>query len=261
MSKALLVVSFGTSFAETRKATLEAIEGALTQAFPDRTFYRAWTSGRILKKLRENGGPVYDTLDEACARMEADGVTDVLVQPTFMLDGFEMKMTADKVAGWTGRFAHIALGRPLLTDAADLEKLTKLLEQTYAGSVAPGDMLALMGHGSDRTDFNVYSLLEYNFRRDGFGRFAVGTVEFTPGFEPVLAQVRQEKPATVWLAPLMVVAGDHATNDMAGPEPDSWKSRLEREGAAVRCILKGMGEYPEIQTMYVEHAKAAAVIA
>ena len=260
MKKALLVVSFGTSYAETRKATLEAIEQALIEAFPDRAFYRAWTSGRILKKLKANGGPIYDTLTEALERMAADGVSDVLVQPTFMLDGYEMKMTADIVAKEAGRFEHVAMGRPLLDGPEDLEALTKLLEQTYGDTVAPGDMLAFMGHGSDQTRFDVYSILEQNFRRDGYRHFGVGTVEFTPGFAPVLEHARAARPGTVWLAPLMVVAGDHATNDMAGDEDDSWKSMLEREGFSVRCVLTGMGEYPGIWDMYVQHAKAAETI-
>ena len=260
MSKALLVVSFGTSYEATRKVTLEAIEKALIAAFPDRAFYRAWTSGRILKKLRANGGPVYDTLTEALERMAADGVTDVLVQPTFMLDGYEMKMTADIVGQWKDRFEALALGRPLLDGAEDLEALTKLLEQAFGDQVPAGDMLAFMGHGSEDTAENMYQLLKDSFDRDGFGRFCVGTVEFDPGFAPVLAQAKADKPGTVWLAPLMVVAGDHATNDMAGDEEDSWKSMLEREGFAVRCILKGIGEHPGIWDMYVQHAKAAETI-
>ena len=260
MSKALLAVSFGTSYEATRKATLEAIEKALIAAFPDRIFYRAWTSGRILKKLKANGGPVYDTLTEALERMAADGVTDVLVQPTFMLDGYEMKMTADIVGQWAGRFEALTLGRPLLDGAEDLAALARLLEQTFAEQVAPGEMLAFMGHGSEDTAENMYKLLKESFERDGFGRFSVGTVEFDPGFAPVLAQAKRDKPAAVWLAPLMVVAGDHATNDMAGDEEDSWKSMLEKEGFTVRCVMKGMGEYPAIWDMYVQHAKAAKVI-
>ncbi len=260
MGKALLVVSFGTSFEETRKRTLEEIEKTLREAFPDRAFYRAWTSGRILKKLREGGGPAIDTLREALERMAADGVTDVLAQPTFMLDGYEMKMTAELMREYAPRFAHVALGAPLLTDAADMEKLTKLLERRYADSVAGDEMLAFMGHGSGQAPFNVYAVLEYNFRRDGYRRFSVGTVEFDPGFDHVLEDARTLKPRRVWLAPLMVVAGDHATNDMAGDEDDSWKRTLGREGFATNCVMQGMGEYPEIREMYAEHAKAAAAL-
>lgn len=258
MSKALLVISFGTSYEETRKRTLEEIEGTLRETFPDRVFYRAWTSGRILKKLRENGGPVYDDLAGALERMARDGVTDVLAQPTFMLDGYEMQMSLDILKAQAGRFERIAVGRPLLDGAADLEQLTRALEKRYADAVAPGEMLAFMGHGSEQTTHNMYTVLEYNFRRDGFRRFAVGTVEFDPGFDHVLEQVRAQKPEKVWLAPLMVVAGDHATNDMAGDEDGSWKRRLEREGFATHCVLQGMGEYPEVREMYAAHAKAAA---
>ena len=260
MSKALLVVSFGTSYEATRKATLEAIEDTLKETFPERTFYRAWTSGRILKKLKANGGPVYDTVPEALERMAADGVTDVLVQPTFMVDGYEMKLTAQAVAAARARFERVALGAPLLTTAADLDAFARFLEQTFADAVGAEDMLVLMGHGSEETSFNVYQMLEYSLRRDGYRRFAVGTVEFDPGFDAVLEQVRDDKPKTVYLAPLLIVAGDHATNDMAGDEPDSWKSQLEREGVQVQCILRGLGEYPAVREMFAALAKAAKEI-
>ncbi len=260
MSKALLVISFGTSYEETRKRTLEEIEKTLTEAFSDRAFYRAWTSGRILKKLRTAGGPIYDTLDEALERMERDGVTDVLAQPTFMVDGYEMQMSLEKLRSRRPRFDRMTVGKPLLAEREDIEKLAALLERHYGGAVGPDEMLALMGHGSNDMASNVYSVLEDCFRRDGFERFCVGTVEFNPGFVHVLDAVEKRRPRRVTLAPMMVVAGDHATNDMAGEEDDSWKKQLERKGLETRCVLQGMGEYPEIREMYLDHANAAAEI-
>ncbi len=260
MKKALLVISFGTSYEETRKRTLDEIERTLAEAFPDRALYRAWTSGRILKKLRANGNAACDTLLEALERMARDGVTDVLAKPTLLLAGYELQMSADLLREWRPRFERIALRAPLLVGSEDLETLTKILERRYADTVAAGEMLAFMGHGSEQTAFNVYSILESNFRRDGYARFCVGTVEFDPGFAHVLAEVRTQKPRKVWLAPMMVVAGDHATNDMAGEEDDSWKNMLGREGTETVCVMQGMGEYPEIRDMYVAHARAAAEI-
>ena len=257
MSKALLVISFGTSYEETRKRTLEEIEKTLTEAFPDRVFYRAWTSGRILKKLRAAGGPVFDSLEEALERMERDGVTDVLAQPTFMVDGYEMQTALDTLRARLARFARMKAGKPLLADGDDIGKLAAVLERRFGGAVGPDEMLAFMGHGSNEMDRNVYTVLEDCFRRDGFPRFTVGTVEFAPGFSHVLDAVRERKPRRVVLAPLMVVAGDHATNDMAGEEDDSWKKQILREGVEARCVLEGLGEYPEIRGMYLEHAKAA----
>ncbi len=259
MSKALLAVSFGTSFPETRHRTIDAIEETLAAAFPDRRLYRAWTSKRILKKLRERDGVCFDDLEQALARMAADGVTDLLVQPTFLLTGTETKLTRKTLAEWRGRFDAVALGEPLLTCGADVEELARALEERY-GAIGEREMLALMGHGSEEAEFEPYVLLGAVFARDGYEHFKVGTVEFAPGFAPVLQAVRERHPARVTLAPLMVVAGDHANNDMAGDDEDSWKSMLEREGVQVECVLEGLGEIAGVRELYVRRAAKAAPI-
>ena len=120
MSKAILVVSFGTAYAETRKKTIDAIERDLAAAFPERKLYTAWTSGMILRKLKKMGEETRDTLTEALERMEHDGVTDVLVQPTFLQAGYEMRVVQDTLQTWKDRFAHIALGKVLVADQTDL---------------------------------------------------------------------------------------------------------------------------------------------
>ena len=256
MKKALLVVSFGTSYEQTRKLTIEAIEQDLQAAFPDRAFYRAWTSGMILKKLRETRGMHIDTVQEAMERMLADGVTDVLIQPTHMLNGFEYEKARRAIAAFAGRFEQLTLGAPLIDNWDDLYRLASALEQIFA-QVQHDQMLVLMGHGSEHAAFPPYGALEQRFREDGFERFAVGTVEFDPGFDGVLKQARAHRPKKIFLAPLLVVAGDHALNDMAGDEEGSWKRQLEREGFEVECLLRGLGEYPQIRELYAEHARQA----
>ena len=256
MSKAILAVSFGTAYEETAKKTIEAIEKELAAAFPERKLYTAWTSGMILRKLKKLGKETRDTLEEALARMERDGVTDLLVQPTFLQAGYEMRLAAETLEKWKGRFGSLKLGAVLVENQADLDALARAMEAHFA-AVGSDEALVLMGHGSEGADFYPYGKLTEAFRRDGKENFTVGTVEFEPGIGPALELVRSRKPRKTYLAPLMIVAGDHAVNDMAGDEEDSWKSRLEALGTKTECILKGLGEYPEVRQLFVAHARKA----
>ncbi len=253
--KALLAVSFGTSVAGTRPRTLEAVENALREAFPERSFRRAWTSGMLRRKLRREEGLEIPSAEEALAALEAEGATDVLVQPTHLLPGEEFEKTAEAVRAFAGRFASLTLGAPLLAEEADVAALARVLEAAYP--LPDDELLALMGHGSADMRFPVYELLERQLRRDGYLRGCVGTVEFSPGIETVLERVRREKPRRVHLAPLLLSAGDHAENDMAGDEPDSWKNQIAREGAEPVCHLIGLGEYEAVRALYVRHARLA----
>ena len=257
--KALLVVSFGTSYEETRKVTIEAIEEDLRKAFPDRTFYRAWTSKMIRKKLLERDGLAIDDVKQAMERMAADGVTDVLVQPTHMLTGIEFEDTIRTIRAFAGTFPVLTMGRALIANEEDLKQLGCALEKIFAQEIASG-MMVFMGHGSEKNAFPVYELLQQHFETDGHGNVCVGTVEFTPGIGPVLEKIRALHPEKIFLTPLLVVAGDHALNDMSGDDEDSWKNQFRREGADVTCIIKGLGQYPEIRQLYLEHAKAAVPI-
>ena len=259
MSKAILAVSFGTAYAETRKKTIEAVEADLAAAFPERKLYTAWTSGMILRKLKKQGGEVRDTLAEALERMERDGVTDLLVQPTFLQAGYEMRLVRETLEAWKPRFARVALGAVLVAGDADLDALAKALEAHFA-AVGADEALVLMGHGSEGADFYPYEKLTEAFRRDGRANFCVGTVEFDPGIAPALEMVQKRAPKKTYLAPLMLVAGDHAINDMAGEGPDSWASRIAALGTQCVCVLKGLGEYPEVRELYVRHARAAAAL-
>ncbi len=259
MKKGLLVVSFGTSCAETRALTIEALERDLAAAYPERKFFRAWTSGFIRKKLKASEGLSIDSVPEAMERILADGVTDLLVQPTHMMAGEEFSSVIDDIKAFRERFSSVSLGEPLLASSDDINLLAKALEQIFS-SVGEDEMLALMGHGSSAVKENPYEKLNEVFAQDGFERFRVGTVEFEPGFAPILDAARLRRPERIHLAPLMVVAGDHALNDMAGDEEDSWSSRLKTEGFEVISVLKGMGEYASVREMYVSHANEAKLI-
>ncbi len=256
MKNGLLVVSFGTSCFETRALTIEAIERELSAAFPERGFYRAWTSGFIRKKLKTSEGLSIYSVPEAMERMLADGVSDLLVQPTHMMAGEEFTSVVDDIKAFRERFSRVCVGEPLLASQEDIRRLAGTLEEVFSG-IGDDEMLALMGHGSSFVTANPYEKLNEVFAQDGFERFRVGTVEFEPGFAPILDAARLHRPGKIHLAPLMVVAGDHALNDMAGSEEDSWSSRLKAEGFDVISVLKGMGEYASVREMYVSHANEA----
>ena len=256
--KGLLSVSFGTSYVETREKTIDVVDGLLAAAFPDRAFYSAWTSGVIIARLRSERGEHHDTLDEAFTRMEADGVDDLLVGTMCLMNGHEMRKITRAVKAWLaggeGRVARLA--EPLMTSEGDRAAIAQAICQEFA-EVSEEDALLLMGHGSQNGPNEVYSQIQDLLAASGRPRFFVATVEGEPVFEDGLALIRESGATCVHLAPLMIVAGDHATNDLAGDEDDSWKSMLEAEGFETAVTLRGLGEYAAVQQLAVDHARAA----
>ena len=250
-NRALLVISFGTAYQETRAHTIDAIEQDLAASFPERRFYRAWTSSFIRRKLKDAGIAI-DSAAEAMERMADDGITDVLIQPTHMLAGEEFDRLCSELSERKERFDLISLGAPLLAEEEDAASLAKLLPE-IGPALNEKEMMVWMGHGSSHKELPVYSILNEMTPAE----HCVGTIEGTPDFADVLALVRARKPEKVFLAPLMVVAGGHAVRDMAGDSPSSWKSQLQKEGLTVECIFKGMGEYEQVRAMYTAHARRA----
>ena len=249
MKKAVVCVSFGTSVPAGRE-NITAVENVLRQAAQDRMFISAFTSPTIRRILRERGETVYSPA-EALEALRSRGVTEVLLQPTHILRGHEYDKLKREAAPWRDRFDRLRVGRPLLSDTEDLRALAAGLSAAYPQQ--NGETLVLFGHGTDHAADLVYPALQTAFRLAGRTDVLVGTVEGWPAFGDVLAQLRARSGKTVHLVPLMLVAGDHALNDMAGADPDSWKSRLEAEGFAVRASLRGLGVMPAVQAMYRAH--------
>ena len=259
--KALLVVSFGTSVAGVAERTIGAVERALASAFPDRVLYSAWTSRFICAKVERETGVHHMSVAEACAEIVAAGADDLLVQPTFLMQSHEHALMMEElraaVAGAAGM--RVRVGATLLADEGDCARLAAAVGEALSG-VAADEALVLMGHGSDEGN-EVYAAMQEAFARAGRGNAVVGTVEGVPDFSAVRAAIERLAPARVWLAPFMIVAGDHALNDLAGAEPDSWKSQLEAAGFPCVAVLRGLGEYPQVQELFVEHAHRASALA
>lgn len=255
--KAILAVSFGTSHNDTRKVTIDAIEQDMQDAFPDHALYRAWTSKMIIKKLKKRDNVQVFTVTEAMEQMKRDGITDVLVQPTHVINGIENDLMKEDALAFRDDFHSISFGDPLLTSASDNLAVIQAVADEFSG-LTQDQVLVLMGHGTTHYANSIYAALDYTFKDKGYKNIFLGTVEAYPSMESLMRMVKEYNPSKVVLAPFMIVAGDHAKNDMAGDDPDSWYSQFTAAGFQVEPVVKGLGEYPGVRNLLVEHLKAAA---
>ena len=251
--KVLLVVSFGTSYNDNRDLSIGSIENALQSAYPDYEVRRAFTSQIIIDKLKERDGLEIDNVTQAMDRLVADGVREVVVQPTHVMSGYEYDDVVAEVTPYADKFDSFKLGQALLIDDADYDELISVITEETKDYNADGTAIVFMGHGTEHEANATYAKLQEHLAKADYGNYFVGTVEAAPTLEDVLGLVKGSGATKAVLLPLMIVAGDHANNDMAGDEEDSWTSVFEKEGFEVECVLKGLGQYPGIQRMFVAH--------
>ena len=253
----LLVVSFGTSFNDSRRLTIGAIEESLAESFPDWSVRRGFTSQIIIDHVLSRDGVAIDNVTEALNRAADNGVKTLVVQPTHLMNGFEYTDLVDELAGFADAFDAIAVGEPLLTSdedfAAVAEAIVKATEEYDDGETA----ICFMGHGTEAESNGVYAKMQQVLSEAGYENYFVGTVEAEPSVEDLLEAVQAGDYKRVVLRPLMIVAGDHANNDMAGDDEDSWKSVFEAAGYEVTCVLSGLGELEPIRDLFAQHAQAA----
>ena len=255
---AILVVSFGTSFNDSRHITIGAIESAIREKFPDYDVRRAFTSQIIIDKLKERDGVVIDNVEEALDRLVADKVQEIVVQPTHLMNGYEYDDLVKAVESYKDKFKKVALGEPLLSSDDDYYKVIAALASVSERYDDGKTALVFMGHGTEAESNKVYSTLQDKLTAEGKKNYFIGTVEATPSIEDVLKGVKAAGLKKAVLRPLMVVAGDHANNDMADLEdPESWASQLTAAGIEVECVLEGLGQIVEIDELYAAHAADA----
>lgn len=254
--KGLLVVSFGTSVNETREKTIDAIETDLKNAFPEYALYRAWTSGMIIRKLKKRDKIQIDTVSEAMERMLADGIRQVVVQPTHVINGIENDQMIADVRMYEDRLEDLRFGTPLLTSEEDSAAVIEAVMEEFS-DLKKEEALVFMGHGTTHYANSIYAALDYKFKDMGYENVFLGTVEAYPSMETLMKLVRAHGAKQVTLAPFMVVAGDHARNDMSGEDDSSWRRRFEAAGFPVNCVLKGLGEYKGIRRIYTRHVQDA----
>jgi sirohydrochlorin cobaltochelatase len=252
----ILVVSFGTSYNDSRELTIGAIEKLAQESFPDYEVRRAFTSQIIIDKLASRDGLVIDNVSQALERLVADGVKDLVIQPSHVMNGREYDQMSAEIAPYKDKFASFKVGLPLLSSAEDYKQLVEEIapELPEAGE---GEAIVFMGHGTEHFANSAYAALDYVFKDMGHKNVFVGTVEGYPDLETVMRHVAESGASKVTLLPLMIVAGDHANNDMAGDEEGSWKMAFKGEGYEVNCVIKGLGEYQGVREHFVRHIQDA----
>ena len=249
----LLVVSFGTSFNDNRRLTIGAIEQTLQAAYPDWSVRRAFTSNIIIDHIKNRDGELIDDVTGALERAVNNGVKVLFVQPTHLMDGYEYNDLKKELASYADAFEQILLGVPLLQQENDFDELCRILEEANAQYDDGQTAIVLMGHGTEADSNWVYAHMQETLAKRGAEHYFVGTVEAEPSLEDVLEKVQAGSYRRVVLRPMMIVAGDHANNDMAGDDPDSWKSAFKEAGYEVECVLEGLGQLPAVQQMIAAH--------
>lgn len=256
--KELLVVSFGTSYNDSRRKTIGAIENAVEAAMPDYYVRRGFTSQIIIDHIKRRDHVSIDNVEEALDRAEKNGVKTLVIQPTHLMNGLEYTDLVNEAAEYADAFDQVAVGEPLLTSEDDFKAVIQAITDATREYDDGETAICFMGHGTEAESNQVYARMQEMLKAEGFENYFVGTVEAEPSLEDVLGAVKEGSYKKVVLEPLMIVAGDHANNDMAGDEEGSWKTEFEKAGYEVTCVLKGLGELEPIRQLFAEHARAAA---
>ena len=277
--KEILVVSFGTSFNDSRVADIKSIEDAIQEAFPDWSVRRAFTAQIIINHIQARDGEVIDNMEQALERAIANGVKQLVVQPTHLMHGAEYDEMMDAIEAVADKFETVLVAEPLLGEVgndatvinADKETVAKAVVADTAAdggfadaaaAAAEGTAFVLMGHGTAHVAKVTYSQMQTQMNQLGYDNVFIGTVEGEPeetSCEAVIEAVKAAGYKNVVLRPLMVVAGDHANNDMAGDEEDSWKSMFAAAGCfdKIDTQISGLGSIEAVQALYVAHTQTA----
>ena len=275
----LLVVSFGTSFNDSRAEDIGGIEKALQKAYPDWSVRRAFTAQIIINHVQARDGEKIDNMDQALQRAVDNGVKNLIVQPTHLMHGAEYDELSEAVASYSDKFESVSIAEPLLGEVgsaddsvnSDKEAVAKAVTaeavktagyESLGAAKEDGTAFVFMGHGTSHTAKISYSQMQNQMNALGYDNVFIGTVEGEPedtACEAVIEKIQEAGYKKVILRPLMVVAGDHANNDMAGDDDDSWKSQFEASGVfdSIETQIAGLGQIPVIQDLYVSHTHAA----
>lgn len=253
MKKAILVVSFGTSYLDTLEKTIEKAEKQIRDKFSEYDIYRAFTSHKIIKKLKEKYEIFIETPEEMLEKLYENGYEEIIMQPLHMIPGEEF-IYINKIAdSFKEKFEILKVGRPIFyyQGIEELPQDYSLFIEATKELYEENNAVVLMGHGTAHPANSVYGCLQAVFEDEGYENVFVTTVEGYPNFENVIKRLRRRNISEVTIAPLMVVAGDHARNDMASDEDESLKSMLEAEGIKVNVHMKGLGESEKFNQLYI----------
>lgn len=255
--KTILVVSFGTSYNDSRALTLDAIEQEIAKANPDWDVRRAYTAQTIIDKLAQRDNLQIDNVIQAMDKLVADGVKELVIQPTHVMPGYEYDDVVREVTPYAEKFEKFSIGKPLIFHPEDYDAVIDALVNNMPEVGKEEIAVVLMGHGSYHYANAIYSELQYLLHAKGYENVFVGTVEGVPTVDHVIAAVTANGAKTVVQYPLMIVAGDHANNDMAGEEDDSWNTLFTNAGFQVENRIQGLGQNEAIRALILAHLALA----
>ncbi len=262
-STAILVVSFGTAVSETRRKTLEAIETVIQNKYPQFTLYRAWTSTILREKVLLRDGMKINSLKEAFDQLKQDGVRKIIIQPTFVSVGNEYTRLKQEIINlqtlpdFENTFSSVSLGTPLLSQDCSMNDLVSAVMSDFV-NLSNEELLLFIGHETADCTNPLYARLNSAFHQSGYSNVLVTSMCPDSGITDILLAAKEQCVSKIILAPFMISSGYHARKDIAGDHDGSWKSQLEQAGFSVRCIMKGLGQYPGIQNIFVD--KLAALL-
>lgn len=251
MKKGIIVTSFGTTYERTRKLCIESIENRIREEFSDSLVLRAFTSRMVIERLKKRDNYQVYTPTESLLKMMENGIKDIFIQPLLIIEGIEYEKILKEAKDFMLQYdCNISIGKPLLSSHLDYEKVVEGL-----GLTGKEEAVVYMGHGSEHEGDKSYEKLQRTIWNHGYKNVHIATVEGEKTIEDVVEDLKNKEINKVLLKPFMLVAGDHATNDMASDEEDSWKSILRGNNIEVDIELRGLGEYTPIQDLFLEHLK------
>ncbi len=252
----MVVVSFGTTYKETRERTLDVVESDFRGCFKEYDVYRAYTSRIVKKILKERDNIEVFNVKEALEHLLQEGYQKVVLQSLHIMNAIEYQIVKNTIKKFEDKFEYIVLGKALLTSDQDYSDVVESMS-TILPTYQEGQAVVMMGHGTHHNENSAYTKLNDVFEKRGYKNIYIGTVEAEPTIEDILVELEKNNIKKVTLMPFMMVAGDHATNDLAGDEEDSWKSILLDKGYEVDIYLHGIAEIRGIRNIFIAHAKNA----
>ncbi len=257
MKKAIIVASFGTSYVNALKNSIEIIENELRENFNDYEIFRSFTSHKIIRKLKLNQNINILTPEEVLEKLYIEKYDEVIIQPLHIIPGEEYEYVKNVVEEFKDKFYSIKLGRPIFyyQGIDGVPDDYSLFIKSVDGILKENKNVVLFGHGTSHPASSVYGCIQTVLQDEGYENVFVGTVEGYPSLNNVLNRLKRKNVKEVLLMPLMVVAGDHVLNDMASEEEDSWKTVLEAEGIKVNLFMKGLGEIREFRNLYIDRVE------